>query len=161
MARRIKIITLQDREQTLRFEIKEMPATKLQDWMLRALLLIAGAGVEVPDGSDLKKAGAYLAVNGLQALESVDYDKARPLLDEMVKCCTRLIENVREQCSLDTVDNYIEDVTTLFQLEKEAFSHNLGFLLTGGESLFAFPESGSTEPLPESATTHITSTSPG
>jgi len=155
MARRTKVITLQDRGQTLRFEIKEMPATKLQDWMLKALLLIAGAGTEVPDGGDLKKAGAYLAVNGLQALKSVDYDRARPLLDEMVRCCTRLVENVREACSLDTVDNYIEDVTTLFQLEKEAFSHNLGFLLQEGENPFAFPESSSTETQQENTGTPI------
>ena len=52
MARRTIEITIEDRGNPLHFIIEEMPATKLESWIIRALLLVAGAGMEVPDGSD-------------------------------------------------------------------------------------------------------------
>ena len=128
MARKTVEITLEDRGNKLDFIIEEMPATRLEAWVIRALLLVAGAGVEVPQGADISKAGAYLAERGLSALGSVDYEKARPLLDELLGCCSRKLGGVKERCTPDTIDGYIEDVRTLFALRMEAIKINLGFL---------------------------------
>lgn len=135
MARRTIEITIEDRGNPLHFVIEEMPATKLESWIIRALLLVAGAGMEVPDGSDLRKAGAFLADKGIGALGSLDFEKARPLLDELLGCCFRKIDKVKERCTPDTVDGYIEDVQTLLKLRVEAIKLNLGFLKAEVEGL--------------------------
>lgn len=145
MARRSIEITIEDRGNQLHFVIEEMPATKLESWVIRALLLVAGAGMEVPDGADLKKAGAFLADKGISALGTIDYEKARPLLDEMLGCCYRKIEKVKERCTPDTVDGYIEDVQTLFKLRMEAVKLNLGFLKAEVENQSGSREKLSTE----------------
>ena len=115
MARKESIITIQDQDQELTFKIKQMPVTRLQDWIIRALLLVAGSGAQVPDGSDIKAAGAFLAEKGLTALGNIDFEKARPLIAEMLGCCSRVVEKVEERCTPESVDNYILDVTTLFK----------------------------------------------
>ena len=145
MARRLVEITIEDRGNQLHVVIEEMPATKLESWVIRALLLVAGAGMEVPDGADLKKAGAFLADKGISALGTIDYEKARPLLDEMLGCCYRKIEKVKERCTPDTVDGYIEDVQTLFKLRMEAVKLNLGFLKAEVENQSGSREKLSTE----------------
>lgn len=139
MARKESIITIQDRDQELTFKIREMSATKLESWIIRALLLVAGSGAQVPDGSDIKAAGAFLAEKGLTALGNIDFEKARPLLDELLGCCSRVVEKVEERCTPESVDNYILDVTTLFKLRMEAIKLNLGFLGPEVERLSGSP----------------------
>lgn len=139
MARKESIITIQDQDQELTFKIKQMPVTRLQDWIIRALLLVAGSGAQVPDGSDIKAAGAFLAEKGLTALGNIDFEKARPLIAEMLGCCSRVVEKVEERCTPESVDNYILDVTTLFKLEMEAFKLNLGFFVPEVERLSGSP----------------------
>ena len=147
MARKEIIIDVQDREQKLTFKIREMPATRLESWIIRALLLVAGSGAQVPDGADIKAAGAFLAEKGLAALGNLDFDKAEPLLDELLGCCSRVVEKVEERCTPESVDAYIMDVTTLFKLRMEAIKLNLGFLGPEAERLSGSPEKPSTEEL--------------
>lgn len=138
MARRTIELTLEDRGKQLQFVVKEMPATKLEAWIIRALLLIAGAGIEVPGGSDLRRAGEFLANKGVGALGTLNYEKASPLLDDLLGCCYRKLDRVEERCTPDSVDGYIEDVTTLFKLRMEAAKLNLGFLKAEVEKLSDF-----------------------
>lgn len=128
MARKTVDVTIEDRGNPLNFTIEEMSATKLESWIIRALLLIAGTGADVPGGADLKKAGEFLSDKGLAALGNVDYEKAKPLLDEMLGCCYRKIDKMKERCTPESVDGYIADVSTLFKLRVEAIKLNLGFL---------------------------------
>ena len=123
-----------------------MPATKLESWLIRAVLLLAAAGGDVPQGRDLKEAGAFLAEKGLSALARVDYDQARPLLDELLGCCSRMIGGVKERCTPEGMDAYIEDVTTLFKLRAEALKVNLGFLSEGLGGLLPSPVRPAGEP---------------
>lgn len=145
MARKEITIDIQDRDQRLTFRIREMPATKLESWIIRALLLAAGSGAQVPDGADIRAAGAFLAEKGLSALGNIDFEKARPLLDELLGCCSRLVENVEERCTAQSVDAYIQDVATLFKLRMEAIKLNLGFLGPEAERLSGYPEKPNTE----------------
>jgi len=140
MARKEIILEIQDREQTLTFRIREMPASKLESWIIRAVLLVAGSGAEVPAGADLKAVGLFLQSKGLTALGNVDFEKSRPLLDELLSCCSRVIERVEERCTPESVDAYIEDVKTLFTLRMEALKLNLGFFKGAVENLSGSPE---------------------
>lgn len=139
MARKETVVEIQDREQLLTFRIREMSATRLESWMFRAILILADAGAKLPGSPDMGAAGKYLAENGLTALAGLDYDKARPLLDELLGCCSRVVERVEERCTPQSVDAYIEDVKTLFALRVEALKLNMGFFEPEAARLSGFP----------------------
>lgn len=140
MARKEIVVKIQDRDQELTFKVKEMPAVRLQKWIIRAVGLILSSGVDLPGENDLQRAGAYLAEHGLAVLGNIDFEEAEPLLDEMLGCCSRLVEKVEERCTPDSLDNYVQDVTTLFKLHLEAFKLNLGFFAQGAAGLSGSPE---------------------
>lgn len=124
--RKEKIITLDDRGKKLTFKIREMSATGLESWIIRAMLLI---GADKTKGrTDIKNAADFIKTDGLQLISSLDYEKARPLLDELLACCSRIDGGIEQLCTPETVDGYIEDVKTLIALRMEALKLNLDFL---------------------------------
>lgn len=132
MARKEIILTIDDGGTPLTVKIRQMPATRLESWIMRVVLLLAGSGVEVPEGADLQQAGRMLAAQGLKALGSVDYDKAKPLLDDLLHCCHRVLESgVETPITEATADGFIADVRTLFKLRLEALKLNLDFFGIG------------------------------
>lgn len=137
-----KIIELEDRGNKLTFKIREMSATQLEDWTMRAVLVLAGAGSDIPAGGGVEGIGNYLAEHGLAAIGNVDYAKAKPLLDEMLGCCYRVIDRMEEKVTPETADAYIKDMTTLFKLRVEALKTNFSFFGNGSPS--ASPEKAST-----------------
>ncbi len=147
MARQEKIISLQDREQTLSFKIREMSAYQMESWVRDSATLLARAGIEggletlmqPPQGVQEEEAGAFLLGRALAALGRVDNEKLAPLLDAMLGCCSRMVEGVEERCTPQTVNAYIEDYRTLFKLRMEALKLNLGFPVPGGESASGCP----------------------
>ena len=72
----------------------------------------------------------------------MDYAKAKPLLDEMLGCCYRVIDRMEERVTPETADAYISDMSTLFKLRLEAFKVNFSFFGNGSPS--ASPEKPST-----------------
>ena len=129
-----KIIELEDRGNKLTFKIREMSATQLEDWTMRAVLVLAGAGSDIPASGGVEGIGKYLAEHGLAAIGAVDYAKAKPLLDEMLGCCSRVIDKMEERVTPETADAYIEDMSTLFKLRLEAFKVNFSFFGSGSPS---------------------------
>jgi hypothetical protein len=141
--RKTKTIKIQDRAQELTFEVTEMSAVQLERWIARAFLLLASSGVEVPDGTNIEKAATILSSKGLNILSSIDYEKAEPLLNELLGCCSRVVEGVREKCTPHACELYIFEVATLLKLKKEALELNLGFLSGGIGNLFGSQEKAS------------------
>ena len=111
-----------------------MSATQLEDWTMRAVLVLAGAGSDIPAGGGVEGIGKYLAEHGLAAIGSVDYAKAKPLLDEMLGCCFRVVDRMEEKVSPETADAYISDMSTLFKLRLEALKVNFSFFGNGNPS---------------------------
>lgn len=158
--RKEKKITVNDRGRELAFTVREMPATKLESFIVRAGLLLAasgladgliggaaGEGAEAPDVAQVMQAagrmlGSDQGAGLIRALGSLDYDKARPLLNDLLGCCT--LEGSVAQLSEETADAVIEDVRTLFTLRKEALALNLGFFAHAGQS--GSQESGNPAP---------------
>ena len=137
--RKEKTITIKDRDNELTFKIREMPATRLESWLLRAGLLLAGSGAfdgaDVRDASEaINKAGAVLSKGGISSLANIDIEKAQPLLEELLACCTRIDAGIEQQLTPEITDSIIEDVKTLFTLRKEALLLNCGFFLGGEKS---------------------------
>ena len=150
MARKEIIVTIADRGRDLTFKIREMPATRLERWLLRSLLLLVGSAAAAPNGIDVEKGIAWLSENALTALGNLDYEEAAPLLDELLACCSRVDAGIEQQMTPDVADGIIEDVRTLFRLREEALKVNLGFFGDGG--LFGSPAHG-TPPRPDSSAT--------
>lgn len=132
------VVTLKDRERPLTFKIREMPATRLESWLTRALLLIAkgSAGSDAGGGIDaLAKLDAGGLVKTLAAAAGkIEYAEAKPLLDEMLACCSRVDAGIEQICTPETVDGYVEDVRTLFRLRVEAVKLHLGFFMEDAPS---------------------------
>ena len=140
--RKTKEVTITDRGKPLTFKITEMSATQLEDWTMRAVLVLAGAGSDIPAGGGGEGIGKYLAEHGLAAIGAVDYAKAKPLLDDMLGCASRVVDRVEEKVTPETADAYIEDMSTLVKLRMEALKLNFSFFGNGGQS--TSPEKGST-----------------
>ena len=145
--RKEKKITVNDRGRELAFVVREMPATKLESFIVRAGLLLAasgladgllgGDGAEAPDVAHVMQAAGRMlgqdkGAGLIRALGSLDYEKARPLLSDLLGCCT--LEGSVAPLSEETADAVIEDVRTLFTLRKEALALNLGFFALAGQS---------------------------
>lgn len=155
--RKEKTVTIEDRGNRLTFKIREMPALKLESWIIRAALVLAGSGLLDADaarkakkaaqgmetGEAMRAAGELVMNNGLAALASVDYEKVAPLLDELLACCSRIDAGIEQKLTPDIVDAIVSDVRTLFTLRKEAFAVNFGFFALAGES---GSENGETPP---------------
>ena len=77
--RKTKEVTITDRGKPLTFKITEMSATQLEDWTMRAVLVLAGAGSDIPAGGGVEGIGKYLAEHGLAAIGAVD--NAKKVLD--------------------------------------------------------------------------------
>ena len=132
---REKKITIQDRNGELEFKIKEMSAVKLESWVMRAILLLASAGSDIPANKGIEGAAAYLSKHGLEALGKIAFDKATPLLDEKLEACAfRIIDKLEEAVTPQTAEAYIGDIKTLFTLRKECLAINLNFFGSGNPS---------------------------
>ena len=149
--RKEKVLQLNDRGNQLQFKVREMPARRLERWLVRAGLLLAGSGFidqlsgsTTDTGAILQKAGEALSSDGLAVLGNLDFDKVEPLLDELLGCCYQVVDGAEYQLTPDTVDGIIEDVKTLFELRKASLEVNIGFFGIGG--LSATPSNAETSP---------------
>ena len=143
--RKEKVVVLNDRGRELTFKIREMPATRLESFIIRAGLLLAGSGllksggnpVSMDAGAALDAAGKAIAEGGLSALAQLDPAKVQPLLNELLGCCEHMVDGLGHPLTPETVDGVIEDIKTLFTLRKEALILNFDFF--GAAGLFASP----------------------
>ena len=111
--RKTEIIKLIDDGQERTFRITQMPATKAERWVNRAAFLLVGAGKELKtDNIDIEKV--------IKAIATIDYEKAEPLYNELIECCTFLPDgNVNGggiACTQDTIDAQIIDPMNLYRL---------------------------------------------
>ena len=131
MARKVEFAEIKDGETTLRFRITQIPASRLEDWLYRAVLCL-GPALELPEGAGLESVGAALAQNGFSKLANIKYAEAKPLLDEMLGCAERDMGNGQFMpVTLSTIDGYLETVQALFQLRMACIKTNLSFFGSG------------------------------
>ncbi len=134
-------VTLNDRGNELTFRIREMPATKVERWIIKLAGALSATGVfsaDVADGVDAQKAIAdFLLKGGLSKLGAVtkDYDEViQPLIDELYTCVEQKVGSAYFALTPDVIDAKIEDVRTLFNLQKEIVKLHLDFFVPGAAS---------------------------
>ena len=128
-----KVITINDNGKPLQFKIKQLTATKQEELIIKALLLLANKEIGDVDINDLKN--YQLNSKALfGALEKLDFTKVKEISDILLGCCYRIAGSVEERCTPETVDGYVEDFRTLLTLKKEAFSLSFDFFGQEGNS---------------------------
>lgn len=115
------------------FVIRQMSATQLEWWILRAIPCI-GPALELPEGAGVEAIGAALEKHGIAALMKIDPAKAKPLLDEMLTCAERVVDGARYPVSVNTVDAFFSSVGSLFKLRVECFKANFSFFVNAARS---------------------------
>ena len=134
-------VTLHARGNELTFRIREMPATKVERWIIKLAGALSATGVfsaDVADGVDAQKAiEDCLLTGGLSKLGMVtkDYDEViQPLINELYTCVEQKVGNAYFALTPDVIDAKIEDVRTLFNLQKEIVKLHLDFFVPGADS---------------------------
>lgn len=129
-----KNITIDDNGNKLTFVVRQMPALQAWHWCNKVILLLCEAGADIPLENGFTGAVEYIREHGLGVLGKLDYAKAQPLMEELLQQCSRLVDRMETQVTPDSCEAYIEDVRTLYLLEKEAFVISLPFFKAGGAS---------------------------
>lgn len=120
-------ITEEGRDRGKSFLLTEMPASRAEKWALRALLLAAQSGADVPEA--VRGAGmAGLAVLGIQSvIGGVRFADAEPLLDEMMGCVQSVPDARRPDVVRVLIEDDIEEVATRVRLRAEVFALHVNF----------------------------------
>lgn len=130
--RNIVDVTIHDegRDKSKVFRITEMPASKAEEWALKAIMALTKAGVDVPAGSGM----AGIASVGLQALGTLNFPDVKSLLDEMFSCVARLPDPHNLSLVRPLVEDDTEEVATRLRLRAEVFTLHTGFSFAGAPS---------------------------
>lgn len=138
--RKEEIITINDRGNELTFRIREMPATKLEGWLFRVGTALASTGFakteDIADGIDTTKYIAnFLVKDGLRFLGNLDYEKVvKPLVDDLYSCVEQKVGEAYLAVTADNIDSKVEDIKSLFAIQKAVITLHLGFFGIGGVS---------------------------
>ena len=111
-------LKLDDAGHELSFVIEKMNAFQAERWLIRAGLLLGKAALSANDVKDYRGL--------IAALCQVDYEKAAPLLDDLLACCSVQVGKMKKKVS---DDGMIQSPLTLLTLRVEALKANFGFLL--------------------------------
>jgi hypothetical protein len=128
-------ITSEGRDKGKIFLITEMPVMRAERWAYRALLALSHAGAELPEGAQHGGMAAF-AQAGLKALNSLDFEEARPLLDEMMSCVQVMPDPknpmiVRPIMLNEMEGDDIEEIGTIFQIRERIFRLHTDFFFKG------------------------------
>lgn len=129
MARYVANYTVKDegRDKGKTFVITEMSAAQGEAWATRALLAIFADNGEVPE--NFKSMGAAeLAAFGMSAFSNLKWSALEPLLKEMFDCIQIRPDKKKPQVVRELIEDDIEEILTRFNLRKEWWKLNLGFL---------------------------------
>ena len=141
--RKEEIITINDRGNELTFRIREMPATQLEGWLFRVGPALASTGFakteDIADGIDTTKYIANILVkDGLRFLGNLDYEKVvKPLVDDLYSCVEQKVGEAYLAVTADNIDSKVEDIRSLFAIQKAVITLHLGFFGLGGASASA------------------------
>ena len=141
--RKEEIITINDRGNELTFRIREMPATQLEGWLFRVGTALASTGFakteDIADGIDTTKYIAnFLVKDGLRFLGNLDYEKVvKPLVEDLYGCVEQKVGEAYLAVTADNIDSKVEDIRSLFAIQKAVITLHLGFFGLGGASASA------------------------
>ena len=120
-------IKIQDGATEKRFTITKMSAYQAEQWLYRAAFALGG------DPQTL-----------LRSILSVPYESAKPLLDDLLSCCTLVQGNALRRLTSAEACSAIESPLTLTKLRVESLKANFGFFFDGDALSSLMPQSTET-----------------
>ena len=129
MARKTLEITIdaENRDRGKQFLITEMGASHAETWAGRAACALLGSA-NIPNAPHPAEGMAGLAKVMDVGLSGLDWDRVRPLYDELLGCVEIVTESgAKVRLSPKTLDAYIEEPTTLLRLRMEVLALHVGF----------------------------------
>lgn len=142
MARKEIIFTLQDAERTLKFKARQMPATKLEMFIIKLAAVALHGGIAnsfngLPEGKGISDIN-WRDVNideVFKSLGNVNVEEVAELGNELLKCCSLITsDGVEQELMPETIDAVIEEVGSLWTLKKKAIEVNFSSFLKGDKS---------------------------
>lgn len=109
------------------FRIKEMSASKAEWWAITALLAMSKNGVDIPEGA-LEQGMASMVKVGLEMVAKIPTADAKPLLDEMMACVTRVPDASNRSITRPLIEDDLEEVTSRLKIRAEVFKLHVDFL---------------------------------
>jgi hypothetical protein len=135
MARKTKDVTItaEGRDKGRTYRIVEMSAYDAEKWAARALMAMGRAGVDISDEARAAGAAAIMA-SGVQALMTMHFEDAEPLLDDMFRCVkfktdSGVVRDV-QYGDEDGTGCELEEVATRLRLRSEVIELHTGFPIT-------------------------------
>lgn len=127
-------ITRDGRDKGGTFHLREMPALLATEWFIRAMQLLARAGIDVPP--NIMQAGAqgfYVMGIGsvVTGLGKAPWYDVKPLLDELLACVVSYQPpgGAVALAGWPTISGQIQEASTVLQLYEEVVSLSLNFSL--------------------------------
>ena len=115
------------RDQGKIFVLTEMAASRAVAWAMRAILAIMAGGVNLPEGFE-RLGMAGMAEVGIKALAGLQWEVAKPLLDEMFSCVKIQPDKTNPNLVRDLIEQDIEEIPTRIKLRAEVWKLHTGFL---------------------------------
>ena len=112
------------------FHLTEMPATKAENWAIKALLAVGNSGLEIPENLAAQGMAGLLAV-GYMNLLKIPFEAAKPLLDEMMDCVQFVPSSSIKR---PLIEDDIEEVQTRLLLRKAVWNLHMDFFLSESKS---------------------------
>ena len=69
-----------------------------------------------------------------EVMSALNVADVRELLDDLLKTCSRVVGKLEEPCTAESINDYVEDVRTLWALRMAALEVNFGFFGEGNRS---------------------------
>ena len=129
MRKEIEVTIEEGRDAGKKFKITEMPAFQMDRWATRALIALGKS-----QKGGIAALGAMNVQDIISAFTELEFEKAEPLLQELLECCAFIKDGTSVQMKKEFVDGVVEDWTTLFRLRVESLKLNLGFFEQGDGS---------------------------
>lgn len=138
MARKEKIITVNDNGVAKNFKIRQFSATQGERVKFKMMLLL-GADTDISKLQNVKEPTA-MASAMLNAVANKPYEKIQELLDEVLSCISVVTDgDIETQLTPEIVDGFIEDSATLTKLRGEVIQFNNFFPQSGPNDLTKSP----------------------
>lgn len=120
-------VTDDNRDKGKVFLITEMAASRAEAWAMRALLALMHSGIDLPEGFE-RSGMAGMAEVGIKALSGLQWDIAKPLMDEMWECVKFIPAPGQNTVVRELIEEDIEEISTRAKLRMEVWKLHAGFL---------------------------------
>lgn len=119
--------TTDGRDKGKTFLLTEMPASQAEKWAMRALMIAARNGLDIPANLGVESGMQGIAVMGIKTVLQSNFDDIEPLLDEMMQCVQVMPDPANPNVVRRLIEDDIEEIKTRLLLRQEVLKLHTDF----------------------------------